>query len=189
VRDYLFDARTGYYVVDKPTGWEWGPAELDPAVFTLVRTDKLMLPNGEPLDGGNPAFGRRVGPTILLPDGHRDAADFVPDPRPLQLRHFKLEMALEHSGEDNVFTDAVLSACPEVERILPSRFINLGNGSEYSSEDDMWDSVSDGDGVVMQGWGDTSDRPMWALRIVSVKDKQAEYQRVGSIEEAEKWLS
>ena len=43
MRDYLFDARTGYYVVDKPTGWEWGSAELDPAAFTIVRTGGIGI--------------------------------------------------------------------------------------------------------------------------------------------------
>jgi hypothetical protein len=188
VRDYLFDARTGYYVVDKPTGWEWGSAELDPAAFTIVRTEQLTLPNGEAV-GASPAFGRRVGPVIIDPRGIALPGDDVPNVRPLQLRHFKLEQPLEHSGEANIFNDAGLAECPEAERILPSRFINLTNGDEYGSEDDMWGSVSDGDGVVMQGWGDTAQRPMWALKIVSVENKQAEYQKVGSIEEAEQWLS
>lgn len=188
MRDYLFDAGTGYYVVDKPTGWEWGPAELDPAAFTLIRAEKLTLPNGEVI-GVSPRFGDASGPVIIDPRGIPMPGDDVPNVRPLQLRQFRLEQALDHSGEANIFNDAGLVECSKTERILPSRFINLGNGDEYGSEDDMWDSVSDGDGVVMQGWGDTSDRPMWALKILSVENKRAEYQKVGSIEEAEKWLS
>ena len=38
MRDYLFD-RDGYYVIDKPTGWRWGSAELDSRLFTLIRTE------------------------------------------------------------------------------------------------------------------------------------------------------
>jgi hypothetical protein len=36
--DYLFDA-AGRFVTAMPKGWQWGPAELDPAAFSLVRTD------------------------------------------------------------------------------------------------------------------------------------------------------
>jgi hypothetical protein len=40
VRDYLFDARTGYYLVDKPVGWAWGSAELDDQAHTIIRTPR-----------------------------------------------------------------------------------------------------------------------------------------------------
>jgi hypothetical protein len=40
LRDYLFDAKTGYYLVDKPVGWAWGVAELDPQAHTIIRTPR-----------------------------------------------------------------------------------------------------------------------------------------------------
>jgi len=38
VRDYLFGA-DGRFVTSMPTGWAWGPAELDRRRFIIVRTD------------------------------------------------------------------------------------------------------------------------------------------------------
>lgn len=61
--DYLFDA-AGRFVTAKPTGWAWGPAELDPAAFFLVRSDSAALA------GKLPALRRRELLAELPPSGH-----------------------------------------------------------------------------------------------------------------------
>jgi hypothetical protein len=39
VREYLFDGSTGFFLADRPEGWQWGVAELLPP-HVIVRTDK-----------------------------------------------------------------------------------------------------------------------------------------------------
>lgn len=153
MRDYLFDARTGYYLVDKPVGWFWGSAELDPALHTIIRTD-------------SPAFE---------------------DTRALLLRRSKLVESRNHSGQDNIWTGGILAPCDSREFILPPVYVNLRNGAEYATENDMWDSVSDGDKLVLFKWGEDGNRPAYAIKITSVANKQADYKQVASIEEAEQW--
>ena len=182
MRDYLFDAVTGYFLVDMPTGWAWGPAELERRLHTIIRTESLRLPNGA-------IIGRPLPSVLALPAGLSLPKGERLGVRPLQLRLFRLDRPLGYSGQDNVWGDAVLVQCPAAEGILPTRFVGLRNGHEWSSEEDMWGSVSDGDGVIMQGWGDTANRPLWALKIVSVAEKRANYKKVATVEEAAQWLS
>jgi hypothetical protein len=182
VRDYLFDARTGYYLTDMPTGWAWGEAELNPALHTIIRTDGLRLPNGE-------VVGQTRTEPLTLPGGIVIPAGVTPTVRPLRLRLFKLAQALNYSGQDNVFNDAALELCSEAEGIIPARFVNLRTGASYPTENDMWGSVSDGAWVLFQGWGDDGGRPLWAVRVFSVARREAEYKQVGSVEEATRWLA
>lgn len=182
MRDYLFDAVTGYFLVDMPTGWQWGEAELDPRLHTIIRTDALRLPNGE-------IIGQPLPSLLTLPAGITVPSGVRLSVRVLQLHLFKLEAPLDHSGQANIWNDAALVMCPESEGINPARFIGVRTGREWSTEEDMWGSVRDGDGVVMQGWGDTEHRPLWALKIVSAAEKKADYKQVASVEEAVQWLS
>lgn len=182
MRDYLFDAVTGYFLVDKATGWEWGYAELDPARHTIIRTNALALPNGE-------VFGQPLQNTLVCPSGLAIPAGTVLCVRPLMIHFFKLDHPLDYSGQDNVWGNAVLALCAECECILPSRYLDVHKCKEWSTEDDMWGSVSDGDGVLYQGWGDSASRPLWAMRIISVAEKLAEYKQVATVEEAVQWLS
>lgn len=39
MREYLFDGSTGFFLADRPEGWQWGVAELAPP-HVIVRTDK-----------------------------------------------------------------------------------------------------------------------------------------------------
>ncbi len=182
MRDYLFDAVTGYFLVDMPTGWTWGWAELDPQRHTIIRTDALRLPNGE-------IIGQPLPDKLILPAGLTVAEGVPLSVRPLQLRLFKLAEALDYSGEANIYNDAALVMCPESEGIIPTRFVNVRTGATYDTEDEMWGSVRDGDGILMQGWGDDSSRPLWALRINDVAGKLADYKKVATVEEAVQWLS
>lgn len=47
--DHLFETppRGGYFVIAKPAGFEWGPGELDPDVFVIVRAESLPAPEAD----------------------------------------------------------------------------------------------------------------------------------------------
>ena len=78
LREYLFVARTGFYLADFPAGFAWGWAELDPAAHTIIRTchpkfadrdglrcrrRRLVAPIGAPLPGTNVWADGELGPT------------------------------------------------------------------------------------------------------------------------------
>jgi hypothetical protein len=39
MKEYLFDARTGFFLVAKPCGFAWGTAELDGRLHIIIQTD------------------------------------------------------------------------------------------------------------------------------------------------------
>lgn len=39
MKEYLFDARTGFFLVAKPCGFAWGSAELDGRLHIIIQTD------------------------------------------------------------------------------------------------------------------------------------------------------
>lgn len=182
MRDYLFDAATGYFLVDMPTGWQWGTAELNIACHTIIRTNTLALPAGE-------IIGQVLVAPLVLPGGALLAAGTLLCSRVLQLRNFKLAAALNYSGVDNIYSDAVLVMCPCCDCIAPSQYVDVRTGANYGNEEDMWGSVRDGDRIVMLGWGDASSRPIWGLKIVAVASRQAECKQFATMEEAIIWLS
>jgi hypothetical protein len=43
MQDYLFDAATGFYLGNRPAGWEWGSAEVDADRHVIIRTDNPAM--------------------------------------------------------------------------------------------------------------------------------------------------
>jgi len=156
VREYLFDAKAGWYVVDKPKDFEWGPGELDPKQFTIVRTVKPS--------------------TWHFFEDSRDQ---------LVNRRLRLKQPLAYSGMKNIWLDGALEKTPERDWVPAAEYVVLRTGRRCKTEEEIWGCVREDDKVFhMTNPADPESRGM-LLTIESIEPRKFSLKRDVTLREAE----
>lgn len=106
-REYLFDARTGYYLVDFPAGFAWGWAELDPAAHTIIRSEDPKFHNRDALRCRRQRLATTIGSPL---PGTNIWADGVLGPVPAEEQigrsaYISLRTGRKYEDEETMWAD------------------------------------------------------------------------------------
>ena len=107
----------------------------------------------------------------------------------LRARKRRLAVPAKPSGFANVFGDAALEDTPEKEWQVPPAYLVLRTGKSFPSEEDMWDSVRDGDTVFYTKSPKNPDVQGVVMLIKSVAKRVYAFQRGVSLTEVTAWPS
>lgn len=157
MREYLFAADTGFYVVDKPAFFGWGPGELDRRKFTVIRTVK-------------PSTDK------FFADSHALLVD----------RKMRLKQPLRHSGhDDNIWRDGALEKTPERAWRPAPEYVVLRTGRRCKEEDELWGCVIEGDRVFHSPNPQDPEAKGMLLTVLSVEPRRFDLKTEVTLEEAE----
>jgi hypothetical protein len=156
MREYLFCASTGFYVLDKPKDFEWGPGELDPRQFAIVRT---------------------VKPSTLK---------FFEDSHDQLVNHrLRLKQPLAYSGMRNIWLDGALEKTPERDWVPAPEYVVLRTGRRCKEEEELWGCVIEGDRAFHSPSPLDPDARGMLLTIESIEPRKFSLQRDVTLREAE----
>jgi len=156
MREYLFTAQGGLYVVDKPSGFDWHRGELDPKSFVVVRTS---------------------APSTL--------ALFLDKHNLLVERRMRLKQPLRYSGMKNIWLDGVLEKTPERDWTPAPEYIVLRTGRRCKQEEELWGCVIEGDRVFHTSAPLDPEARGVLLTIESVESRKFSMRRNVTLREAE----
>lgn len=156
MREYLFCAKTGFFVVDKPKGFEWGPGELDPKQLTIVRT---------------------VKPSTLK--FFSDSLDQLTNHR------LRLKQPLAYSGMKNIWLDGALEKTPERDWVPAAEYVVLRTGRRVKGdEEELWGCVIEGDRIFHSNEPNNPDARGMLLTVTSMEGRRFEIRRDVKLSEA-----
>lgn len=149
MREYLFTASTGFYVVDKPKDFSWGPGEFDPKQFTIVRTVK---PSAEKFF-----------------EGSRDQ---------LVNHRLRLKQPLAYSGMKNIWLDGALEKTPERDWVPAPEYVVLRTGRRVKGdEEELWGCVIEGDRIFQSNEPNNPEARGMLLTVTSIEERKFEIRR------------
>lgn len=157
MREFLFDRRTGFYCIDKPSGFEWGPGEYREDIFCIVRVG---------------------GADWLRFEEHLDA---------LRNHRMRLKAPIRHSGRLNVWRGGVLEATPEKDWVAPAEYIVLRTGRRYRDEDSLWGSVLENDKVFRTTTPAEQNPKGMLIVVRDIVSRLFDLHNDVTLEEAEAW--
>lgn len=155
MREYLFAASTGFFVIDKPASFDWHSGELSQGDFVLVRATR---------------------PTLLkeLADRHNDLVN----------RRYRLKQPLQYSGMHNIWLDGVLEKTPERDWLPVPEYVVLRTGRRCKEEDELMGCVIEGDRVFHTPQPSNPEAKGMLLTIVSIDPRHYTIQRDLTLQEA-----
>lgn len=149
MREYLFSAKTGFYVVDKPSGFGWNYGELDSRQFTIVRT---------------------VNPTTLA---------LFSDKHSLLVDHrMRLKQPFKYSGMKNIWLDGALEKTPERDWVPAPEYVVLRTGRRVKGdEEELWGCVIEGDRIFHSNEPNNPEARGMLLTVTSIEERKFEIRR------------
>jgi hypothetical protein len=156
MREYLFCAKSGFYVIDKPRDFEWGRGELDPRQFMLVRTVKAET-------------------LRLFRESQADLVD----------RRLRLKQPIHYSGMKNIWLGGVLEKTPERDWTPAPEYVVLRTGRRCKTEEELWGCVVEGDRAFHTSNPQDPEARGLLLTITSVEPRKFELKRDVTLKEAE----